>query len=65
MNDLEKAIELIRNHPVMDKSKVSENDKESVIALLNANSLTDQAQDIEAMELTDFEDFLVNNCGDD
>jgi len=64
MNDSERAIALIKTHPVMDQAEVSRPDQESVVALLKANQLFVPARDLEEMDLAEFEDFLVNNCGD-
>lgn len=65
MNELERAVALIREHPVMDKAEVTRADQESVVAHLKEHRLLTAARDIATMELAEFEDFLVNNCGDD
>jgi hypothetical protein len=65
MNDLEQAVAVIREHPVMDKAEVTRADQVSVVAVLKANRLLEVAREIEGMALAEFEDFLVNQCGDD
>jgi hypothetical protein len=65
MDDTERAIALIKTHPVMDQAEVSRTDQKSVVALLKTSQLFGPAREVEEMALAEFEDFLVNNCGED
>lgn len=61
------AIRFIRanNLPVLNKKGVSSSDMKSVINFLNNNNFESVAEYLSELDLEDFVDWLVNNCGDD
>lgn len=63
--EMKKAVALVFDHPVMDESSVTLQDQKSVVSMLKENNCLKVAEILENFDLNEFEDFLVNECGED